>query len=237
MGGEEEGRVALVTGSSKGIGRFLAERLLDQNCEVWGCSRGKGAIANENYRHWELDVANEPDVIRFVKTISRSAGKIDYLINNAGAAAMNHFLLTPGSVLDRLVSVNYKGTFLLSREAAKLMQKRKFGRIVNFSTVAVGHDLEGEAVYASSKAAVESLTRVLSREVGESGITVNAVAPCPIKTDLIAGVPEDKIDRLVRRQAVKRYGTFEDIWNVVRFFLLEESEMISGQIMVLGGPT
>jgi 3-oxoacyl-[acyl-carrier protein] reductase len=109
------------------------------------------------------------------------------------------------------------------------------GRIVNFSTVAVPLKLEGEAVYAASKAAVVTLTEVLAREFGEMGITVNAVGPVPIPTDLLRGVPEAKLDELVRRQAVRRYGTYEDVAHVVDFFLRPESSMITGQTLYLGG--
>ena len=124
--------------------------------------------------------------------IRKEFGRLDVLVNNAGIAAMNHSLLMPLSTARNVMDTNFTGTFLLSREAAKLMQKRKFGRIINFSTVAVPFHLEGEAVYAASKAAVEELTRILAREFAELGITVNAIGPTPINTDLIRGVPQEK---------------------------------------------
>ncbi len=123
----------------------------------------------------------------------------------------------------------------MAREAAKLMRRDRYGRIVNFSTVAVRFDLEGEAAYVASKAAVEALTRVLAREFAEFGVTVNTVAPVPIKTDLIAGVPLDKIEGLVQRQAIKRFGEFRDVTNVVDFYLRPESDFVTGQCIYLGG--
>ncbi len=111
------------------------------------------------------------------------------------------------------------GVFLFCREAAKLMQRRRFGRIVNFATVATPLKLEGEAIYAASKAAVISLTQILARELADFGITVNAVGPTPVRTDLVAGVPEATMDRLIARQAIRRYGEFRDVDNVVDFFL------------------
>jgi 3-oxoacyl-[acyl-carrier protein] reductase len=116
------------------------------------------------------------------------------------------------------------------------MQRKKIGgRIVNFSTVAVPFALEGEAAYVASKAGVVGLTQVLARELGPYGITVNAVGPTPIETDLIRAVPQDKIQSLLRRQAISRLGTFGDVANVVDFFLRPESEFVSGQTVYLGG--
>ena len=113
------------------------------------------------------------------------------------------------------------------------MRKSDNPRIINFSSVAVPLSLEGEAAYASSKAAVECLTKILSKELAP--ITVNAIAPCPVKTDLIANVPEDKLQKLIDKQAIRRYGTMEDISNVIDFFIKPESDFITGQIIYLGG--
>jgi 3-oxoacyl-[acyl-carrier protein] reductase len=115
------------------------------------------------------------------------------------------------------------------------MQRRRFGRIVNFGSVAEPLRLEGEAIYAASKAAVVSLTRVLARELAEYGITVNAIEPTPVATDLIRSVPSEKIDRLVARQAIRRLGEFRDIVNVVDFFVRPESDFVTGQVVTLGG--
>jgi len=148
---------------------------------------------------------------------------------------LNHSLLMPITTLRRILDTNVVGTFLFCREAAKLMRKREWGRIVNFSTVAVPLRLEGEAAYAASKAAVVSLTQVLSRELAQWNITVNAVAPTAIDTDLIRGVPAETIEALVARQAIRRLGTFDDVANVVGFFLQVESEFVTGQTLFLGG--
>jgi 3-oxoacyl-[acyl-carrier protein] reductase len=229
------GPVTLVTGSRKGIGRHLAEHYLDLGHRVVGCSRGPAGWERSGYTHYEVDVAIEADVKRLFLSIRKEHGELHNLINNAGIASMNHSLLTPGATVEKVMSTNLLGTFLAAREAAKLMQRGRYGRIVNFSTVAVPLSLEGEAAYVASKAAIEALTRVLAREFAEFGVTVNTIGPVPIKTDLIKGVPRDKIDALIARQAIKRYGELNDVTNVVDFYLRKESGFITGQCLYLGG--
>ncbi len=189
----------------------------------------------DNYQHFCLDVSNEKDVKILFNQIRKSYGKIDILINNAGIASMNHALLTTMDTVQKIYGTNVFGTFLFCREAAKLMQLNNYGRIVNFSTVAVPLRLEGEAIYASSKAAVVSITQILARELADMGITVNAVGPTPVKTDLIKSVPVKKIDNLINRQAIRRYGAYSDINNVIDFLIKPESNFITGQVIYLGG--
>ena len=228
-------RVIIITGTRKGIGYFLAEKYLNEGDIVYGCSRRECEINHENYHHTRLDVSDEPAVIAFVRNVYKEQKRIDILINNAGIASMNHILLTPKTTAERVFNTNFMGTFLMSRECAKFMIRQKNGRIVNYSTVAVALNLQGELVYSSSKAAIEQLTRVLAGEIGESGVTVNTIGPTPIDTDLIKNVPENKIEELKSRQCIMRLGIFEDVKNVVDFFIRPESEFITGQIIYLGG--
>ena len=228
-------RIIIITGTRKGIGNYLADSYLRQGDIVYGCSRRPCDIAHPNYHHVCFDVSDETQVIQFVREIYKEHKHIDVLINNAGIASMNHFLLTPYMTAQKVFNTNFMGTFLMCREVAKYMVKNKSGRIVNYSTVAVALNLQGELVYSASKAAIEQLTRVLAGEIGTSGVTVNAVGPTPIDTDLIKNVPSDKIRQLIDRQSIKRLGKYEDVKNVIDFFLKPESDFITGQVIYLGG--
>jgi 3-oxoacyl-[acyl-carrier protein] reductase len=227
--------VALVTGSRKGIGRFLAEHLLTRGYRVVGCSRGPADWAREGYLHILADVGDESQVKSLLRQLAQVHGRLDAVVNNAGNASMNHMLLTPADTVARLVQTNLIGTFIVSREASKLMQKRHFGRIVNFSSVAVPMHLAGQAAYVAAKGAVEALSGVMARELADFGITVNVVGPPPIATDMLRGVPQEKIDRLVESMPVRRPGTFTDVANVIDFFLRRESDAVTGQVIYLGG--
>jgi 3-oxoacyl-[acyl-carrier protein] reductase len=229
-------QVVLITGTRRGIGRKLAEHFLARGSLVEGCSRQPADWELSGYMHHLTDVTDEAQVKALLTAIQRRHGRLDVVVNNAAIASMNHALLTPFDMVQRIMATNFTGTFLVSREAAKLMMRRRYGRIVNLTTVAVPMRLAGESVYASSKAAVEMLTRVLARELGDLGITCNAVGPSPVDTDLIRGIPKQKIDEIVSTLAVKRLGRFEDVVNVVDFLVRPESAYVTGQVIYLGGP-
>jgi 3-oxoacyl-[acyl-carrier protein] reductase len=231
----EAAPVTLITGSRKGIGRYLVEHFLAQGHRVFGCSRQPIDRPLVGYTHIEADVTEETQVRAVVSAVRRAAGRIDNLINNAGIASMNHSMLTPFDTVNNILQTNVVGTFLFCRETAKVMQAARYGRIVNFSSVAVPLRLEGEAAYAASKAAVGTLTEVMAREFGPLGITVNAIGPTPVETDLIRSVPKERIDVILAQQAVRRIGTFEDVANVVDFFVSPASGFVTGQTIYLGG--
>lgn len=232
---ELSGKIIVITGAGKGIGRYLTEYYLAKGNTVMGCTRSESDLQHEQYIHFCGDVADEQFVKKTISTIAKQFGRIDWLLNNAGIASMNHAMLTPGSTLERVMNTNVNGTFLFSREAARVMSRKKFGRIINFTTVAVPLRLEGEAIYAASKAAVESLTRILAKEFAPWNVTVNAIGPCPIKTDLIKNVGEDKLNTLLKQQAIHTFGEYTDVSNVTDFFLSDSSSMITGQVLYLGG--
>lgn len=227
--------IVLITGTRKGIGRFLAEHFVKKGAVVEGCSRAPIDWTLPNYTHHIADVTNEAQGKAMLSSIRKRHGRLDIAINNAGIASMNHVLLMPGATATKIVQTNLCGTFLICRESAKLMKKHGYGRIVNFSTIAVPMNLEGEAIYAASKSAVVTFTKIIARELAGYGITCNTVGPAPIKTDLIRGVPSDKIDQLVNKLAIKSLGSFEDVANVIDFFVRPESNAVTGQIIYLGG--
>ena len=227
--------VTVITGARKGIGRYLAEYYLERGCVVAGCSREPSDLRHDCYVHYCADVADEKAAVELFHDVGRRFGRLDGLLNNAGIASMNHSLLTPRSTVDRIIQTNFIGTFVYCREAAKLMRRRRYGRIVNFATVATPLRLEGEAIYAASKAAVESLTQILARELADFGITVNAIGPTPVPTDLVRSVPREKMEAILARQAIPRFGEMRDISNVIDFLLKPESDFVTAQIIYLGG--
>ena len=229
-------RRILVTGASRGIGAALVDRFLASGDEVFGCGRGASARGETpRYTHYTTDVADAAAVKAMFGDIRRRAGGLDVLVNNAGIARMNLLALTPPADAREVVETNVLGVVNCTHQAIRLMKNSANARIVNLTTVAVPLRLEGEAVYAASKAAVESLTRVTARELGPMGITVNAVGPSPIRTDLIAKVPEAKLAALVARQAIPQWATVDDVHHLIEFFLRPESRMITGQVVYLGG--
>lgn len=231
-----EPEVALVTGTSRGIGRALATHLAQKGMHVIGCSREGGVdLGLPNYQHFAANVTDEKAVQAMLHAIRKQFGRLDILINNAGVAAMNHFLLMPTETARRLLEVNVLGTFIVTREAARLMQKNRYGRIVNMSSVAVPMRIDGEAMYAASKAAVVSFSQVIARELASFNITCNVLSLPPIETDLIRGVAKEKIQQIVDRLAIKRLGRFEDVAHAVDFLVSPSSDYVTGQTLCLGG--
>lgn len=228
-------KVILITGTSKGIGKYLAEYYLNKEYMVCGCSRKKSDISNKNYRHFFVDVSDEAAVVKTLHEIRKEFNRLDVLINNAGIASMNHFLLTPLKTINEIYKTNVTGAFLFSRESVKLMKKNLTGRIINMSSVAVQLNIQGESVYASSKAALNSFTKILAKEISPYNITVNGIGLAPMKTDLIKNVPVEKIEKLLSQLTVKRLMEFKDISNITDFLISENSSYITGQVINMGG--
>ncbi len=228
-------RRVIITGATRGLGMALAQHYLDLGDEVIGCGRTASVLEHANYTHCCVDVTSAEEVDHFFAQLQARVGMVDVLINNAGVAAMNALVLMPLETARRIVDTNLLGTFSFTRAAVRLMRESGHGRIVNFTSVAVPLHLEGEAIYAASKSALETFTRIAARELGPFGITCNAIGPSPIKTGMLSGVPERKLHALIQAQAVRRWAVPDDVVNVIDFFLRPESGMVTGQVIYLGG--
>ena len=225
-------KTILITGTSKGIGHYLANYYLEKEYKVIGCSRRNSNIDHPNFTGFCLDITDEKSVKSMFSTID----SLDVLINNAGVASMNSALLTSTDRVREITEVNFIATFITCREAVKIMMQRNTpGRIINFSTIAVPLNLSGEAAYAGSKAAVESFTKILSKEISKFNITANVIGPCMINTDLLRNVPASKIEKILILQSISTYAEFDDVSNVIDFFIDDKSKMITGQVIYLGG--
>lgn len=227
--------VVLVTGSRKGIGRALVEHFVSRGAVVEGCSRSEPDWALEGYHHHVVDVVDEDGVRMMIRSIAKRHGRLDVLVNNAGIAHANHSLLTPVSTARQIVETNFLGAFVVAREAVKLMQRRRYGRVISIGSVAPALRIEGEAIYAASKSALVTFSQVLAHEIAPYGITCNVVASTPVRTDFIEAVPEERIGEIIERLAIKRLGTVDDVLNVVDFFASRRSEYVTGQVIYLGG--
>jgi 3-oxoacyl-[acyl-carrier protein] reductase len=221
---------ALITGTSQGLGLALAERLLADGWTVHGFSRGPQDLAHANFTAHTVDVTDEAAVRAAVATIAE-AGRIDLLVNNAGAASMNALLLTPGETAERLMRVNYLGTFHCLQAVGKVMVRQRAGRIINLTTVAVPLSLEGEAAYVASKAAVEALTKVAAKELAPSGVVVTAVGFGPVDTKLTRAVPKAALAK-INNEIGRPEGT--TMSQAVDFILAHMHTAEGGQVAYLG---
>ena len=228
--------VMLITGARKGIGKYLAEYYSKNEYQVIGCSRGLIDFKLDNYLHFCLDVTEESSVKKMFTEIRNKYGRLDVLINNAGVNyAQSPLLLVPYESASKTVEVNLLGTFLLSREAIKIMKKKSFGRIVNLGSMAVKHEVKGEAIYTASKAGIEGFSRVFAREMADFNISVNCIAPGPIKTDLIKGVSKKQIEKIISNQIFQKHFTPDNVCDLVEILISDRAKTLSGQVFHIGG--
>jgi 3-oxoacyl-[acyl-carrier protein] reductase len=232
MSSMETKRALLVTGASRGIGAHIASEAIAAGYDVIGVARS--ARDGTPFPVLACDVADDAAVRDLAKSLSRR-GPLWGIVNAAGIAAMNMAVTTPAARVRKLVEVNLLGTIHVCQHFAPLLMRRKEGRIVNLSTIAVSLALSGESIYIASKAGVQAFTRTFAREIGGFGITANCVAPGPIDTDLIAKIPEEQIDRVVRQQIIRRKASKADVWDVVSLLLRDEARMITGEVIHVGG--
>jgi len=237
-------RVAIVTGASRGIGAAVAERLAADGFAVvvnYAASagpaetlvrtieaRGQRALAAR------ADVSDANAVRGMFEATEKAFGGVDVLVNNAGIMKLAKVADCDDAAFDEQIAINLKGTFNGMREAARRL--RDGGRIINFSTSVVGTQLETYSVYAATKAAVETMTAILSKELRGRHITVNAVAPGPVSTELfLTGKSPELIERMAKLPPLERLGTTEDIASVVSFLAGPDGGWVNGQVLRANG--
>lgn len=222
----------VVTGASRGLGAAIAERLTEGGNRVFGLARDTSAMA---YNGADCDVGDHAAVRRAARQVRQSGEPVEALINAAGIASMNMAVTTDAGTVERLLRTNLAGTIHCCQLFAPLMMRRKTGTILNFSTIAVALALKGESVYAASKAGVEAFSRTFAREMADFGVRVNCIAPGPIPTDLLRGISDTQIDRIVEQQVLPRRFGKDDVCDLVELLLDRRAAALSGQVLHVGG--
>jgi 3-oxoacyl-[acyl-carrier protein] reductase len=222
----------IVTGASRGLGRAICGRLRGQGIDVAGLARQPDP---EDRNTFACDVTNRAALKALASQWKREGRAVEGLINAAGIAAMNLALTTPESSTRRIIETNLLGTIFCCQLFAPLMLKSGRGAIINFSSIAVALGLKGESVYAASKAGVEGFTRSFAREMADFGVTVNCLAPGPVQTDLLRGVSEAQINKIIEQQIMPRPFSPDDVCDLVELLLDSKARHLTGQVIHVGG--
>jgi len=237
-------RTAVVTGGARGIGKAIARKLAADGIQIVISDVMAGA-AEAAAKEMEAlgvralavaaDVSRIGDVETLIRQTVREFGAVDFLVNNAGVTRDNLSLRMSEAEWDLVLGVNLKGTFLCSQAVAREMIKKRFGRIVNIASVSGIMGTAGQANYASSKAGVIALTKSMARELGSRNITVNAVAPGFILTEMTDKLPDSVKEAYVAQIPLKRAGTPEDVAEAVRFLISPAAQYITGTVLNVSG--
>jgi 3-oxoacyl-[acyl-carrier protein] reductase len=244
MGNNLTGKVAVVTGSSRGIGRVIAEELAQSGAKVvvnYTSSPDKAEEAVSEIKQnggeaiaIQADISSLADVEKLFAETVKAFGKLDILVNNAGVMMTKPLAAVTEEEFDKQFSINVKGTFFAIQQAVKHMGTG--GRIINFSTSVAGMMFPTYSVYAGTKGAVEQFTRQLAKELGPKGITINAIAPGPVNTELFTvGKTEEQINGIRKTNAFERLGEPQDIAGAVVFLAGEEARWVTGQTIRVNG--
>jgi 3-oxoacyl-[acyl-carrier protein] reductase len=240
-----EGQIALVTGASRGIGRAIASAFGEAGAYVIVNYRGNEAAAQESLAAIEsaggrgelcqFDVAEESQIDAAAKKIVDRHKKIDILVNNAGVTSDNLLMRVKPADWDEVVGTNLKGTVLCTKIVSRYMIRQHYGRIVNLSSVVGQTGNVGQSLYAASKAGVVGFTKSLAREVASRKVTVNAVAPGFIESDMTARLPEKLRQEFLQSIPLGRFGTCEEVAEVIVFLAGEKAGYITGQVFNING--
>jgi len=238
-------KVMLITGASRGIGRATALLAAANHAKIIVNYRSSDRTAEDlvdlirqdggDAIAIQADVSNENDVKRMFRTIKETYGQLDILVNNAGIMKNNLLIMTPMREFDEMVATNCKGSFLCLQYAAKMMMKKKSGKIINLSSIVGVNGNSGQIVYSASKAFIVGMTKSAAKELGQFGISVNAVAPGIIDTDLTKDLKDEIRQQLISNVALGRIGTPEDVAKVIVILSSSYSDYISGQVIGVDG--
>jgi len=236
-----QGKLALVTGASRGIGREICLLLAKNGAKIvaadvlpQGAEETAKLAGNDSYAV-KLDVSNAEEVQKIVGEIVEKEGKIDILVNNAGITRDNLIIGIKDEDWDKVIDVNLKGAFLMTRSVVRHMMRSRSGSIINLSSVSGLHGNAGQANYSASKAGIIGLTKTTAKEFAKRGVRANAVAPGFIKTEMTDVLPEKVKETALAAIPMKRFGMPLDIAKAVLFLASDLSEYITGQIIVVDG--
>ncbi|MCD7737521.1 MAG: 3-oxoacyl-[acyl-carrier-protein] reductase [Lachnospiraceae bacterium] len=236
------GKTAVVTGGSRGIGRAICVELARRGANVVLCARSVEGAAREtadlcgsNVIVVPCNVADAADVKNLMETAREAFGRIDILVNNAGITRDGLLMRMKEEDFDAVIATNLKGAFLCMKEVSGVMMRQRYGRIVNISSVVGIHGNAGQMNYAASKAGVIGMTKSMARELGSRGVTVNAVAPGFIDTDMTAALSEKTKGKMEEQIPLKRIGAPEDVAKAVAFLVSDEASYITGQVLCVDG--
>ena len=239
------GQIALVTGASRGIGRAIGLALGQAGAYVVVNYRGNQEAAEESLAAiiaeggrgelCQFDIAAEDQVDEAVKKIVDAHKKVDILVNNAGVTADNLLMRVKPADWDQVIGTNLKGTVLCTKIVSRYMVGQRYGRIINISSVVGQMGNVGQSLYAASKAGIIGFTKTVAREVATRGITVNAVAPGFIETDMTAKLPEKLREEFVKKIPLGRFGTCAEVAEVIVFLAGAGTGYITGQVFNVNG--
>lgn len=228
-------KTVLVTGATRGVGRQITDHVLANGGKVLGFARNASGIDSDQYVHFKVDLASASEVVGVFGEVRKYTNNIDIVINNAGVLTSQYSMIMPPAAAQAMVNVNLLAPFLVSREAAKFMRKTKWGRIINVGSMAASLEPIGDSVYAATKAGLSTLANVMAKEFGSFNVTCNTLGISAIDSDMLAQLPRDKIEEIIKNLPVARFAKIDDILNVIDFFASERSSYITAQTVFLGG--